>query len=528
MLNHSFGIYRRISLLYARGIHISDILDFMGIKTVYVYGIGEMGKIVLSDLSDKISIPATFDMKAEEKENIKITKKFGINGELKDYSYSVFLPTRIPNDSTPILITPANNYQEISTMLKSLGFKSKRFLSLNLVLFYGMYYQNEIMKRNRQLYVSSREFLIVGGQFSNKGSQAMVFIAVNEIRKRYRDALVWFCPNFWDNEYRNEEKYKMIFLVDGTSADSTLYEVLPRLDGMIDVSGYALASHGKINATERYMNYLRMAKEFEIPIYIMPQSFGPFDYDDTTIDELQTLLSYAKVIYAREQSGYNLLTNTFDLTNVRKSKDLVLQNKDINLNEIYTEAPAISDIIQRYKLSTENNVAIIPNMQNYNYGNQKKVLQLYIDIIWKLLSLGKEVYIISHLEDEIICTDIYNEFQENEKVHLYSQHFDCVEFTALVKNFQYLVASRFHSIVHAYKEFRPCVVIGWAEKYKALLKDFKQEKYMFDVRKQIDNQEVLSVIEYMDHEYINEAKVIFSIIPEMQKENCFEVLDELD
>lgn len=524
MSNHSFDIFRKLSLLISKGIHLSDVLNFMGIDRVYIYGIGEMGKIVLSDLSGRFSVPMIFDQNADEQKHITFQTKINEQNEAVEYSFEIFSPSNIPDNSVPILITPATCYYEILTELREKGIKKQRLLSLNLLLYYGIYFQKELLSKISVQKFPLREYLIVGGQFSNKGSQFMIFTAVNEIKNRYQDALVWFCPNFWDDEYQQENKYKILILPDGADVHSTLYELLPRLDGIIDVSGYALASHGRINETKRYMNYLQLAKSFQISYYIMPQSFGPFDYDEKTKEELISLLSFAKVIYAREREGYRLLVDHFHLTNVKYSKDLVLQNKNISLKNIYRNLDDDLKIYQKYNIFTENNVAVIPNIQNYRYGNQEKVLQMYIDIVQKLMSLGREVYIISYSEDWDVCKDIFEAVKKNKKAHLYNEEFDCIEFGELIRNFHYVIASRFHAVVHAYKEYKPCVVIGWAEKYKELLKSFHQEKFVFNVQEFLDKENILQAVEYLDQEYEKESRVIASIMPSMQKENCFDVI----
>ena len=49
-----------------------------------------------------------------------------------------------------------------------------------------------------------------------------------------------------------------------------------------------------------------------------------------------------------------------------------------------------------------------------------------------------------------------------------------------LKQFQFIVASRFHAIVHAFKNGIPCIALGWATKYYDLMKQFGQEQYMLD------------------------------------------------
>lgn len=513
MKDHSMEIYRKMSLLLADGIHLADILQWMGIGKVYVYGAGEMGKMTLADLSGRMAVEAVFDRSVQEETTICIRKE-------QTYEYPLRHPAQIPGDNTTILITPASMYSQITESLEQKGILRKRFLSLNLLLYYGMYYRMELGL------FPEKQFLITGAQFSNKGSQAMLYVAMSEIRKRFPHAFIWHCPNFHDPAYKKaEERYRLFFLFDGRDENSALYELMPRLDGVVDVSGYAFASCGSVNKTDRQIHYLKMARKFQIPVYLMPQSFGPLDYDQDLRRELKELLSSAKIIFAREQSGAELLRERFQLQNVRHSADLVLQNREIRPEDIFFHVEEPAEKRKKFCLPEKECAALIPNSQNEKYGGPGDVLEIYREMISGLLALRKEVYIIPHSEDEALCEEIYEPYKERPGVHLYTEKFDCLEFCELVKNFQYMAVSRYHAVVQAYRQHIPCVVIGWADKYRELLTLFGQERFWFDVREPIEKEAVLRALEDMDRCFETEAHKIAARLPEIQSENCFDILD---
>lgn len=518
---HSFEICRRISFLHTHEMYISDILHFMRIDTAYIYGAGEMGKLLMSDLCGEIDIPAVFDQSVKENKFFSIERTRRKHKTLC-FSYPLLHPDQIPDDDVSIIITPVDYYSDIIDTLLGKGIKKSRLLTFNVLLYYGVFYCNKLLEENTDYRFPNQEFLITGAQFVNKGAQAMAYTAISEIRSRFGDSVIWLCPNFGGDEYRRiSEEYEILFLVDGMERNSTLYEIMPRLNGIIDVSGYALSSNSSVNNTKRVLNFLSLARDFNTPIYLMPQSFGPFDYGDSQNFDIGKMLSYAQVIFAREKAGYNLLVNTYQLTNVKYSKDLVLQNKNINPEYIYTNKKE-KKIIQ---IEKNNNVAVIPNIQNYKNGNPKTVLGFYIDIIYKLLSYGKKVYIIPHSNDEIICNDIYEIYKKNENVYLFEDEFDCLEFGEILNGFQYVIGSRYHAIVCAYKNHIPCIVIGWAEKYRELLECFGQEQFLFDVRDQISTERISAAVELMEKTYEREAEKIAEILLEVQKDNCFDALE---
>ncbi|MGN0157479.1 MAG: polysaccharide pyruvyl transferase family protein [Lachnospiraceae bacterium] len=505
--NPLFQIYRKMAILLTAGISISDILLGMNICKVKVYGYGELGRLFLENIQYKIDVCAVYDVKAK---NIA-----------KDCPYRLESPDNIHNDGIPIIITPGKFSRKIAYELIQNGIERKSLITLNTILTYGM----EKLKHGdnyRFTDFNEKQFLITGAQFHNIGAQAMLFTAVSEIRKRFPNATVWYLPvddlQFYTQKI--QKKYKLLFLTDGKDLRAQLYEILPGLTAIIDVSGYALSSKWDC---DWYIRILRMAYNYQLPLYLMPQSYGPLEFDEKTNNELKILLSHATKIYAREKKGYDLLTKKYDLTNVEMSTDLVLQNKELVSAHIYDDNQEKED----YKLETDNNVGIIPNIRNYEFGNKKEVLYLYKLLIEYLLNKKKEIYIIAHSDDISACDDIYAMFYQESKVHLCTDYMDCVEYCQLVKNFQYLIASRFHAIVYAYKENIPCMILGWAQKYKELAFQFGQDRYVYDVRENIDIEQFLLGVDEMNCRWREEKMKLEEGLLTVQSKNCFDFLDDM-
>lgn len=394
--------------------------------------------------------------------------------------------------------------------------------------------------------------VIVGGELFNKGAQAMTFTIVNELKNRFPQKEIIL---FSGRDYKRSQKelsqytfriiksidlktafylagglYRMLAKAKKSSEKETngIKEVLKNADFLIDISGYLLGSNWGFIRMLEYIFRIKLAKHFNIAAYIMPQSFGPFDHKGIKgliINYyIKRYLKYPKVIYAREKEGYALLTQKYGLNNVKLSNDLVLLNRGIDINNIYSIRP---DIKTLKMISGKDNVAIIPNMKNFVYGNKEEIAYLYGEIVNKLISNGKNVYLLRHaVEDIEACVAIKNKFLENEKVRLITDEFSCIEYDQLVGQFDFLIASRFHSIVHAYKRGVPCIAIGWATKYNELLCTFNQGKYIFDVGKNVDTNTVLQAIDDMTENFQAESLVIKKILADIQVTNIFDVLEE--
>lgn len=381
----------------------------------------------------------------------------------------------------------------------------------------------------------------------NKGAQAMTLIAVHELRERfpYHNIYVhspvdlankkldkrvftfkftgWY-PLKFARCQRHPFQRSMILLRSGSEL-SEAEAIYRNTDFIVDVSGYALGSNWSDKICNDFLDILEFAKAFGIPVYLMPQSFGPFDFGkarEAIDNRIRKLLPTAKVIFAREQEGYDALVNRYGLKNVRLAYDLVLSNTGINIKNVFVSAPEF-DLPE----IRTNSVAVVPNSMNSNVSSHDAVLSIYTEVISALLKRGRTVYLISHSAmDAALCRELKEAFGVNGNVVLLDRDFSCLEFNELVNKFAYLVASRFHSIVHAFKNGIPCIALGWATKYDDLLTLFGQEQYVLDFRDAIVAESVFTAIEKMDSAYRDESLKIQNELVSVQKQNVFDVISQ--
>lgn len=381
----------------------------------------------------------------------------------------------------------------------------------------------------------------------NKGAQAMTLIAVHELRERfpYHNIYVhspvdmankkldkkiftfkftgWYPLKFARCQHHPFQR-SMILLRSGSEL-SEAEAIYRNTDFIVDVSGYALGSNWSDKICNDFLDILEFAQGFGIPVYVMPQSFGPFDFGETrkALDtRIRKLLPTAKIIFAREQEGYDALVNNYGLKNVSLAHDLVLSSTGIDLANVFVSAPNF-DLPE----IRPNSVAVVPNSMNSNVSSQDTILSIYTEVINTLLKRSRTVYLISHSAmDAALCRELKKAFNVNGDVVLLDRDFTCLEFNEIVKKFSYLVASRFHSIVHAFKNGIPCIALGWATKYHDLLTIFDQEQYVLDVRDEIGTASIFTVIERMDSAYQEESGKIQNMLASVQKQNVFDVISQ--
>lgn len=391
-----------------------------------------------------------------------------------------------------------------------------------------------------------KNIIITGGELNNKGAQAMTFIAVDELKKRFPDHEIlvlspmdlkrpeeereqysfgiigWYPLKFARAQknpflrlfvrFRNPEEYR------------DAYKIYINCELIVDVSGYAVGSGWPASYLRQFADHLEYACRFGIPMFLMPQSFGPFSFSQTEQKKewrrIQKFLPGMRVICAREEEGYRLLKEQCHLKNVVLKPDLVLNNRGWNYKNVFKSEPKCN-----VPVIMSDSVCIVPNSKLLDIMAEGKLLSLYQSMINQLMNHNLAIYIVRHSDrDQVLCSKIKQLFPEIEQVICLDQGFSCIEFSELVKHFRFLIASRYHAIVHAYKSGVPCLVLGWADKYGHLAIDFSQESYYIDLRKPEGSSAADKMIETLNNRYRKESAVICSHLQLLQQESVFDLI----
>lgn len=402
--------------------------------------------------------------------------------------------------------------------------------------------------------------LITGTGFVNKGSQAMLFNAVDELKKRFPDKEVIDLSTL-DYNKGDVTQYNFKIMPDNLSlfipkkyaafrdlgkrllnykgkkiADDEqekwkkqMEEIYNNTYFIVNAGGFALGApigRGKSATSMAFLMRIMAADNLGIPIYLLPQSFGPFNYlpghKQLVLYFMKKYLHRARLIFARETEGFELL-KPYKKNGLILCKDIVITNKDIKEQNIYKNP---SNSVKRIKIKGENPVAVIPNMMCFENTNRDEFIKIYRKIIAHLQE-ENEVYLLRHSKEDIeACELIYNSIENKRNVYMLTDEMNCFELEYVLQQFKYCIASRFHSIVHSYKNGTPCVVIAWAVKYYDLMESFKQESYLFDVREDMNVERIISKIDEMEKNYLEEKEIIAKCLSKQQEINAFDIIEE--
>jgi len=484
--------------------------------------------------------------KRENLEFAKAFKKTKKSSELKKRIKKIELGKKSKFDEIKSSI-PQSKIKKISEFLKG-------STALELSLGLSTYYMMDTFTKNGATPKRSppKNVVVFGGELFNKGAQAMTFTVIDQLKRRFPIENIYLLSSKdFDRDEIEKNRYNFEIIPFSTEIGKNLLlddqfnvlekdgvppierkvkEVLKNSDLVIDISGYHLSSQTgegavwAIYSQMRYISRIVLSKNYSIPYFIFPQSIGPFDYSMPLKPVLYTLLSrymtYPEKIHPREPQGVEAL-KPFTKENVERQRDIVLLNPEYDLKNIF------KTVDLKEKTIDENSVGIIPNNQVIKRTDKDDIYDLYKNIIQKLIRSKKKVYILRHSQEDLyICEGVKDMFSNNENVILLSEDMNAIELENIIKQFEFIIGSRYHSIIHAYKNGIPSIVIGWAIKYKELLKDFDQENYHFDGRKRINKEELLNSIEKMINECDKEKNKINSILTKMEKNYVFKELEK--
>ncbi len=296
------------------------------------------------------------------------------------------------------------------------------------IFLFGFIALTSVCKRNTDASITEQggqnNIIMVGGPPIGTGAQAMTFVAIDQLKRRFPDKNIILLTtshffeqldaldNFRFRVLPWEVDHKLLLLAPtvgraGRKKDTireahALASIIEDAAFFIDISGYSLSSQLGPKRTLNYLLSIIIAKKYAVPYYILPQSLGPFDYRPVhklfISPLLKSCMRYPRIIFAREMQGVRSL-EPFSKDNVINVPDIVLQVENIEAGSIFRKPPVSKEI------SIEpGSVGLVPNFQVEKRVGQKECEAIYKSLLLRLLEMGKTVYILKHSDgDEDLC-----------------------------------------------------------------------------------------------------------------------------
>jgi len=346
--------------------------------------------------------------------------------------------------------------------------------------------------------------LIVGGNFGGKGAEAMMLTVREAIRARFPDATCCVPVTSFANgrpyselglvPVLRRERTRGMRRVDRWLTVNKVVRPAPAdplelhrsgrdiinhyrcSDAVIDIRGFLGSDEfGPRPSIDRFLSY-ELAKATGNKVILMPQSWGPFR-NPFVRDYVARLVSLADLVFARERES---LAHLAELPGMDASR--IVLAPDIAFH-FRSDPPEVGDaLLARHGLARGDRplVGITPNMRiverTQGQGEANAYLQSLIGLgRWFLDNTDAGLVLIPHeftpgrANDPELCASVAAALNAPGRIMCLAQPVPAASVKSLIARLDFVVASRYHSLVAAISTRTPVAVIGWSHKYDELM-----------------------------------------------------------
>lgn len=322
-----------------------------------------------------------------------------------------------------------------------------------------------------------RNVLIVGGQFGNQGAHLMLKAAADAVRTRMDAAPVVDITlgtasdrakvgvgAIWTPRLRK-------FTLPATPRPAKRHlqrfspVVLPSdVDAVLDISGFRYGDAWQALPLERYAGYLFYWSSRGVPVYMLPQAFGPFNR--TAAPSTKAMMA-CRIVIPRDPSSAEYV------------------------QELDLPASTRVDVFGDFTMDVEGEVppglerlsGRVPIVANYNIIERSKgpedgaqYVSTLVSLALELKRLGVEPYGLLHGggRDRTILDAVAREIGGMEIV----AGVDGVGQKGLIGMAPLVVSGRFHAAVSGLSQGVPTIIHGWSHKYQWLADDYGMAQFL--------------------------------------------------
>jgi colanic acid/amylovoran biosynthesis protein len=405
--------------------------------------------------------------------------------------------------------------------------------------------------------------LIIGANFSNKGAEAMMLTVKQQIKERYKQArLYMLCRGYeeklalenglipvykqdhgWGKRIRQLYKralgkmHKLIFKEDKPYVFpfpfSELRSKVPKIDVVIDVSGFAYADSWGVPVVEETIKLQRLYGDSGTLFYFMPQAWGSF-HKPGIAKAVREMLVRANKFYARDPTSQKYLSELLDIPpkKIPLMHDIAFAYYNCTTANETENFPGIKNDANRL-------IGISPNVRIYERSQGVDGENAYVQMLLALAnyctqSLNAEVIFIPNevfpdgvkaRDDRHLCRVLMSLVSIPEKCLFKDQYYSAQEIYNLIGSVDLLISSRFHALIFGFLQEKPVMAISWSHKYRELFSLFGLEKFVLESNEMNQDDTIRLLNKLLEEKANVELKIKESIT--RLKTQVTEVFDEI-
>lgn len=258
------------------------------------------------------------------------------------------------------------------------------------------------------------------------------------------------------------------------------------IDALIDISGYSYHDEG----VERIINVLsgiRSSDKMIYKNYFMPQAWGKFT-NMASKYWIKKLHAQSTLFYARDEISFTYLRDScIDVQNIRRAPDIAFLFRG---SDIAVGAAILSK--RGFPPPHRPMIGVVPNVRVYERTAGRGTGNDYLKVLEALVRFSIEKLDVNvvllpndcmlpgdnHTDDRFLCSLLYSRLDCADRVLVLTDDHRAEEIKAIIGNLDFLISSRFHSLVFALSQSVPVLALGWSHKYPELLSLFGLERYL--------------------------------------------------
>lgn len=337
---------------------------------------------------------------------------------------------------------------------------------------------------------------IHGGQLRNKGAQKMLRTTIEKLSENFNNAEM-YCDSVCGNKeelghlglktfitsrgWMGGRMFSIKFFLQKTLGIFFRENSVNKMDALIDISGFAYSDQWGERPARDASKLVRYYRSRNKPVIFLPQAFGPFENNKLKIHMLE-IISGSNLIYARDYSSFTHLKQLTNSNIIKFCPDITFGFSNENLKMI----------------SQTKKIALIPNTRVVS-SKLFKVTDSYVNELENIVNgitadkidilihddSGEDIALVKNSRVLSAC----NIIEINDALLLKSE----------IKNYRFVIGSRYHGLVAAISQCIPVISIGWSHKYDELMNYSGQSEFNYSNKNNDISKMVKSLTDKKNH-----------------------------
>ncbi len=240
--------------------------------------------------------------------------------------------------------------------------------------------------------------------------------------------------------------------------DDLLEQDIEEFDAFVYIGGSIfMEKGGKIERVIKLRDLAFKCKNYGIPFYYISSNFGPYQTEEYK-EVVAEIFENSTDVCLRDKQSYDLFKH---INSVRYAPDLLFSK---NIERVDKESKTVGISIIDFKYREE-----LKKYENKYYNVIKKTIK-------QLITEGYKVKLFSFCKyegDEEIAKKLILEMNKDKNIELVSYKGNLKKFIREYSKMEYMISSRFHSMVLSYLLQQKMIVLSYSKKINNVIEDLK-------------------------------------------------------